>query len=217
MTLAYVLPFTITLHLAYAGARVTLSLMALNLQASPFTVGILLSLLAFLPMTFSIIVATSVARRFIGRFGAGRVLAGGMTLVAIGMVLFSTVPADGTFLADVFLPGVITALGLGFSFVPVTIAAMAGVEAPQSGLASGLVNTSRQFGGSLGLAILATIASQHTRTVAGGGRIDGVALTAGFHSAFLVGAGFAVVGALVAAGSLARTGAPAPQPAHAEA
>jgi EmrB/QacA subfamily drug resistance transporter len=172
--------------------------------------------LAFLPMTVSIIVATSLARRFIGSFGAGKVLAGGMTLVAIGMVLFSTVPADGSFLADVFVPGVITALGLGFSFVPVTIAAMAGVEAPQSGLASGLVNTSRQFGGSLGLAILATIASQHTRTVAGGGRIDGTALTAGFHSAFLVGAGFAVVGALVAAGSLARQRAPVARPATAE-
>jgi hypothetical protein len=132
------------------------------------------------------------------------------------MVLFSTVPADGSFLGDVFVPGVITALGLGFSFVPVTIAAMAGVEAPQSGLASGLVNTSRQFGGSLGLAILATIASQHTRTVAGGGRIDGAALTAGFHSAFLVGAGFAVVGALVAAGSLARQRAPVARPATAE-
>ncbi len=172
--------------------------------------------LAFVPMTLSIIVATSLARRFIGRVGAGRVLAGGMTLVAIGMVLFSTMPADGTYLADVLAPGVITALGLGFSFVPVTIAAVAGVPGPQAGLASGLVNTSRQFGGSLGLAVLATIASQHTKTAAGSGPIDGVALTAGFHSAFLVGAGFAVVGAVVAAGSLARQGAPAAQPATAQ-
>jgi EmrB/QacA subfamily drug resistance transporter len=172
--------------------------------------------LAFLPMTVSIILATSLARRFIARFGAGKVLAGGMTLVAIGMALFSTVPADGTFWADVFVPGVITALGLGFSFVPVTIAAMAGVQGPQAGLASGLVNTSRQFGGSLGLAVLATIASQHTRSVAHGGRIDAAALTSGFQSAFLVGAGFAVVGALVTAASLARRGAPAPQPVPAE-
>jgi MFS family permease len=168
--------------------------------------------LAFLPMTFSIIVATNLARRFIGRFGPGKVLTGGMTLVAVGMVLFSTMPADGSFLANVLLAGVITALGLGFSFVPVTIAAVAGVSGPQSGLASGLVNTSRQFGGSLGLAVLATIASQHTRTVAHGGRVDAVALTAGFHSAFLVGAAFAAAGAVVTALSLARAGAPAPHP-----
>src|SRR5689334_5507990 len=151
--------------------------------------------LAFLPMTFSIIIATNLARRFIGRFGPGKVLAGGMTLVAIGMVLFSTMPADGTFLANVLLPGVITALGLGFSFVPVTIAAVAGVAGPQSGLASGLVNTSRQFGGSLGLAVLATIASERTRAAAGGGRIDAAALTSGYHGAFLVGACFAAAGA----------------------
>jgi EmrB/QacA subfamily drug resistance transporter len=171
--------------------------------------------LAFLPMTFSIIIATSLARRFIGRFGPGRVLAGGMTLVAIGMALFATVPADGVYVSDVLAPAVITALGLGFSFVPVTIAAVAGVQRPQSGLASGLVNTSRQFGGSLGLAVLATIASQHTRTVAHGGRIDGTALTAGFHSAFLAGAAFAVAGALVAAAGLARQGAPVAEPAPA--
>jgi EmrB/QacA subfamily drug resistance transporter len=171
--------------------------------------------LAFLPMTISIIVATSLARRFIGRFGPGRVLAGGMTLVAIGMALFATVPADGVYVSDVLAPAVITALGLGFSFVPVTIAAVAGVQGPQAGLASGLVNTSRQFGGSLGLAVLATIASQHTRTIAHGGRIDATALTAGFHSAFLAGAAFAVAGALVAAAGLARHGAPAPEPAPA--
>jgi EmrB/QacA subfamily drug resistance transporter len=171
--------------------------------------------LAFLPMTFSIIIATSLARRFIGRFGPGRVLAGGMTLVAIGMALFATVPADGVYVSDVLAPAVLTALGLGFSFVPVTIAAVAGVQGPQSGLASGLVNTSRQFGGSLGLAVLATIASQHTRTVAHGGRIDATALTAGFHSAFLAGAAFAVAGALVAAAGLARQGAPVAEPAPA--
>ncbi|HEX3169066.1 MAG TPA: MFS transporter, partial [Burkholderiales bacterium] len=82
MTLAYVLPFTITLHLAYAGARVTLSLLALNLQASPFTVGILLSLLAFLPMTFSIAVG-----RLIDRIGVRKPMLVGAAALFAGIVV----------------------------------------------------------------------------------------------------------------------------------
>jgi EmrB/QacA subfamily drug resistance transporter len=170
---------------------------------------------AFLPMTLGILVATRIANRGIARVGAGRVLAVGMTLVAIGMVLFSRMPADGAYVHDVALPAVLTSLGLGLSFVPVTIAAVAGVGQAQAGLASGLVNTSRQFGGSLGLAILATIASQATRTAAGSPR---QALTSGFHSAFLVGAAFAAAGALTALLALSRMRAPgrAPAPVAAE-
>ena len=169
--------------------------------------------LSFLPMNASIVVATTLAGRLVGRIGPGRVLAGGMTLLCVGMALFSTVPADGAYLSDVLAPAVITALGLGFSFVPVTIAAVAGVGGPQAGLASGLVNTSRQFGGSLGLAVLATVASQRTSSAAHGARPDAAALTAGFHGAFLVGAAFALAGALVALAGLARAPAPRPAPA----
>jgi EmrB/QacA subfamily drug resistance transporter len=152
--------------------------------------------LAFLPMTFAIAVASTIAGRLASRIGAGRVLAGGMTLIALGMLGFSFVSADGSFVGDVLGPGVVTAFGLGFSFVPVTIAATAGVERPRAGLASGLVNTSRQFGGSVGLAVLATVATSAATSASPAG------LTAGFHVAFLVGAGFALLGALTSLGAL---------------
>ena len=87
-----------------------------------------------------------------------------------------------------------TTTGLGLSFVPVTIAAVTGVARSEAGLASGLVNTSRQVGGSLGLAVLATIATQRTSDVAGAAGIDASALVAGYQRAFLVGAGFGFLG-----------------------
>jgi EmrB/QacA subfamily drug resistance transporter len=154
--------------------------------------------LAFLPMTFAIAVASTFAGRLVGRLGPGRVLAVGMALVAVGMVGFSFVSVGGTFPGDILWPGVITATGLGFSFVPVTIAAVSGVERARAGLASGLINTSRQFGGALGLAVLATIASGHTATLAAQGDGQAAALTGGFQVAFLVGAAFAAAGSLAA-------------------
>jgi sugar phosphate permease len=93
---------------------------------------------------------------------------------------------------------IVTALGVGLAFVPVTIAAMAGSAPQEAGLASGLVNTARQIGGSLGLAILATIAVARTSDLAGHVALT-PALNSGFHHAFVVGAGFAVLGALLAA------------------
>jgi MFS family permease len=155
--------------------------------------------LAFLPMTLCIIAASTVAGRIAARVGAGVVLAAGMTLITVGMILFSPLSANGSYLSDILLPSLLTSIGLGLSFVSATISALTGVGRADAGLGSGLINTSRQFGGSLGLAVLATIASRSSATAAHGGRIGAQALTHGFHSAFLVGAGFAGVGALVAA------------------
>jgi EmrB/QacA subfamily drug resistance transporter len=153
---------------------------------------------AFLPMPITIAGCTQAATRLTGRFGPGPVLAGGMTLVATGMLVFAQLPADGSYVTDVLPAALLCSAGIGFSFVPVTIAATTGVERSEAGLASGLVNTSRQMGGSVGLALLATIATQHTDAL--GGDVSHLqALTDGFQRAFALGSVIALVGALVSA------------------
>ena len=171
--------------------------------------------LAFLPMPLTIAACTQAATRLTGRFGAGPVLAGGMALIAAGMLLFTRIGPDGTYVSDVLVPSMLCAAGIGFAFVPVTIAATAGVARAEAGLASGLVNTSRQMGGSLGLALLATVATQRTAALAGDvPRVE--ALTEGFHRAFALGGAVALVGALVSLLVLSRVRAaprgPAPAP-----
>jgi hypothetical protein len=124
----------------------------------------------------------------------------GLLLIAGGLLWFSQVPPGGSFAADVLGPSLLAAVGLGFSFVPVTIAAVMGTDPHEAGLASGLINTSQQVGGALGLAILVTIANSRTQSLFHAGvHSSAVALTKGFDRAFLVGAGFALVGAFLAA------------------
>ena len=168
--------------------------------------------LAFLPMTGAIIIGSMLAARTVARVGAGTMLGIGMGLAAAGMLLFARVPVEGSYAADVLVPSLLVAIGIGLSFVPVTIAAVAGVRPQEAGLASGLVNTSRQVGGSLGLAILATLATQRTDALGTGAD----ALTAGFHRAFEVGALFAFAGAVAALLIVRRAtprAEPAPEPA----
>jgi predicted MFS family arabinose efflux permease len=174
--------------------------------------------LSFVPMTGAIILASTVAGRLAARVGPGKVLTLGMSLIALGMLLFTGISPSGSYVGDVLLPGVVTTTGLGLSFVVVTIVGVAGVERADVGLASGLINTSRQVGGSIGLAALATIATQRTQELAGRAGVDAAALTAGFHRAFLVGALFAALGAVTAAALLIRVRDPraaAAQPAAA--
>jgi len=160
---------------------------------SPIEAGV-----AFLPMPITIAACTQAATRMTSRYGAGPVLAAGMALIAAGMLLFARIAPDGDYLSDVLGPALLCSAGIGFSFVPVTIAATNGVERTEAGLASGLVNTSRQMGGSLGLALLATVATQHSAGLAGDvSRRE--ALTEGFAHAFALGAAFALAGALVSA------------------
>ena len=159
--------------------------------------------LAFLPMPLTIAACTQAATRLTNRFGAGPVLAAGMALIAVGMLLFTGLAPDGTYVADVLLPSLLCAGGIGFSFVPVTIAATAGVASGDAGLASGLVNTSRHMGGSLGLALLAAVATQRTAAL-DGDLSHAAALTEGFQRAFGVGALFALAGALVSLLVLSR-------------
>jgi EmrB/QacA subfamily drug resistance transporter len=158
--------------------------------------------LAFLPMTLSIVIGSTLASRAVSRVGVRPLLAAGMSIQAVGLVLFSTVSANGSYLGDVLVPSLLVAGGIGLSFVPVTIAAVSGVEPSEAGLASGLVNTSRLMGGALGLAILATLATSRANgelpNHAVGAHVLHAAMTDGYHLGFSVGAGFALAGALVA-------------------
>jgi hypothetical protein len=122
------------------------------------------------------------------------VLLVGLTLVAGGLVWFAQVPTDGSYAGNILGPSLLAGVGLGLTFVPVTIAAVTGVREREAGLASGLINTSQQVGGALGLAVLATIAESQTSNALASGHGLRSALTQGFQSAFLTGAGFALLG-----------------------
>jgi hypothetical protein len=114
--------------------------------------------------------------------------------VAGGLFWFSRVSPDGTYLGDLLFPSLLAALGLGFAFVPLTIASVSGVEPDDAGLASGLINTSQQVGGALGLAILVAVANSRFGDVTG---TPPERLTESFQSAFLVGTGLAITGAVL--------------------
>src|SRR3954453_9777415 len=141
--------------------------------------------LAFLPMTLSIFAASTLAPRAVARIGTRRVFASGMATAAVGMLLLTALNPSAGYFGVVLVGAVLTALGMGFSLVPATIVAMQGVPPSQTGLASGLLNTSRLMGGALGVAVPSTIADSRTNdpTTAGAH-----ALTDGFDLAFGVGA-----------------------------
>ncbi len=165
------------------------------LHYSPIKTGI-----SYLPLAVGIIISAGAASQLVTRLGFKPPLIAGMLLIAGGLLWFSQVPATGSYAADVLGPSLLAAAGLGFSFVPVTIAAVTGTKPHEAGLASGLINTSQQVGGALGLAILATIANSRTQNLFHAGTHNAaVALTKGFDRAFLVGAGFAIVGAILTA------------------
>jgi EmrB/QacA subfamily drug resistance transporter len=153
--------------------------------------------LSYLPLAVTIIIASAIASGLVTRVGFKPVLAAGMALIAAALVWFSRVSVDGGFTSDIFGPSLLAATGLGFAFVTTTIAAVSGVRAQESGLASGLINTAQQIGGALGLAVLATIANSRSDDVASaGGNPSAVtnALNEGFQSAFLGGAVIAALG-----------------------
>ncbi|HTA04776.1 MAG TPA: MFS transporter, partial [Solirubrobacteraceae bacterium] len=151
---------------------------------------------SFLPMTLAVVLGTTFAPRAAARLGEARVLALGMLLAAAGLILLTGVrPGDG-YLASVLPGGVLSALGLGLSLVPATIAAVSGVPSEESGLASGLLNSSRLIGGALGLAVLSTIAASQTHGDVHGGATAASALSSGFQLAFATGAALSALGAL---------------------
>ena len=118
--------------------------------------------LAFLPMTVCIIVGSTLASRLVIRVGAKTLLVVGMAAQTAGLLLFTGLGGHGSYVSDILAGSLLVAIGIGFAFVPATICAVAGVRPQEAGLASGLVNTARLFGGALGLAILAALATAHT-------------------------------------------------------
>jgi EmrB/QacA subfamily drug resistance transporter len=157
--------------------------------------------LSFLPGT---IVMGTLSLRFaeplMMRFGARRVLVPGLALVAVGLLLFARVPVDGTYVVDVLPVMIIMSVGIGISFPPLIALAMASAASQDAGLASGVVNTSAQVGGALGLAVLATVSASHSTHLASAGESAAAALTGGYHLAFLIAAGLVV--AAIAVGLL---------------
>ena len=149
---------------------------------------------AYLAVAGTAIVWSAVAAQLVTRVGVKPVLTTGMLALTAGLVYFTQVSVGGSYLGDL-LPGfLLIAVGIGFSFVPISIAALAGVEAREAGLASGLINTSQQIGGALGIAALATIATSRTAdSVAGGSQLP-AALIDGFTGAFVAGALIAGLG-----------------------
>jgi EmrB/QacA subfamily drug resistance transporter len=151
--------------------------------------------LSYLPLALTIVVAAGLGGQLVTRFGFKPILAAGMLFVAAGLVWFSQVSVGGGFLTDILGASLLAAIGLGFGFVTSTIAAVAGVPERDQGLASGLINTSQQIGGALGLAVLSTIATTRTDNVMATGHSTlPNALTEGFQSAFLGGAVIALLG-----------------------
>jgi EmrB/QacA subfamily drug resistance transporter len=151
--------------------------------------------LSYLPLALTLIVAAGLGSQLVTRFGFKPILAAGMLFVALGLAWFSQVSVGGGFLTDILGPSLLAAIGLGFGFVTSTIAAVSGVQGREQGLASGLINTSQQIGGALGLAVLSTIATSRTdHVMASGGSSLQSALTEGFQSAFLGGAVIAALG-----------------------
>src|SRR6266446_3135585 len=165
------------------------------LYYSPIKTGV-----SYLPLAVGIIISARLASQLVTRIGFKPTLIAGLLLIASGLIWFSRVPAPGgSYTADVLGPSLLAAVGFGFAFVSVTIAAVTGTRPHEAGLASGLINTAQRIGGALGLAILATIANSRTQSLFHSGVHNAsVALTKGFDRAFLVDAGFAIAGAILA-------------------
>ena len=151
---------------------------------------------AFLPVSVGIVIGSVLAQQLVGRLGTKRVLATGTILAAAGLaILAATTSVDGTYpvLLAAFVP---IAIGMGLTFVPLTLVATTNVEAADAGLASGVFNTSQQVGGALGLAILSTFANDRTADTLASGAGQSAALVEGFQVAFIIAAGLAAAGAV---------------------
>jgi MFS family permease len=165
------------------------------LHYSPLEIG-----LAFLPLTLVMgILSLRYSERLIMRFGPRRTLVPGMSLVLIGLLLFARTPVDGNYLRDLFPIMPLIGAGFAISGPSLVTLAMSGASQQDAGLASGLINTTTQVCGALGLAILATLAASRADTLRGGGDSVASALNSGYHLGYLIAAGFTFVALAIAA------------------
>jgi EmrB/QacA subfamily drug resistance transporter len=175
---------------------------------SPLQIG-----LAFLPSSLIMAVfSIGLSAKLVMRFGISRPLATGLALATAGLALFIRLPVDGSFVVDVLPSMILLGFGAGMAFNPVLLAAMNDVEQTEAGLASGVVNTAFMMGGALGLAVLASVAASRTSSL-DATESHLAALTGGYHLAFLVGAIFAALAAMLG-GLLLPNSAPAGAGAH---
>ena len=163
------------------------------LSYSPMRTGV-----AYLAVAGTAIFWSALAAQLVTRVGVKPVLVAGMAFLSAGLLYFTQVSVGGSYLGDL-LPGfLLVSIGMGFSFVPISIAALAGVHASEAGLASGLINTSQQIGGALGIAVLSAVATSTTSDALASGTAVPAALTDGFQASFIGAAAIALVGVLVA-------------------
>jgi MFS family permease len=181
--------------------------------------------LAFLPATILMgIFSAILSAPLNSRFGARATLVPALVLVLGSLVLFAVAPVDGGYVADVLPAAILIGVGAGLAFPSLMTLAMSGATRSDSGLASGLVNTSVQVGGAIGLAVLATLSTEHTDGLLADGEPMANALNSGYHLAFVVGAGLVLAGIGIALAMLRPEGVAAaqaerrhaPRPAYAE-
>jgi EmrB/QacA subfamily drug resistance transporter len=148
----------------------------------------------YLAVALTAVVTSGIAQALVTRLGVKPVLAAGMIFLAAGLAYFTQISVNGSYFGDLFIGFILIGIGLGFSFVPVSIAALAGATSAEAGLQSGLINTNQQIGGALGLAILTTVSTTRTDHLLHAGVAHAEAAVRGYSLAFWVGVGFALAG-----------------------
>jgi EmrB/QacA subfamily drug resistance transporter len=161
---------------------------------------------AYVPFTVGIIVSSALGAVLVSRIGVKWLLIAGLLVMSAGLILLARLPDHGSYTTDILPAFIVTALGAGMVFLPMTNAAVSGAGADDAGLASALLNTSQQVGGAVGLALLSTIATSRTNSVLAANPHSGLAhaLVAGFERGFAVGAAFAVAAAVLALLTISR-------------
>ena len=156
-------------------------------------------------MAASVATATALANKLVPRFGSRPIAAAGLGVASIGLMRLGSAPVDGQYAADILPSLILLGVGAGLSFVSITTAALARVDEEAAGLASGLLSTSVQIGGALGIAILVSVLSTRSGDLVGSGSTPVAAEVGGLQLAFLIAAGVAQAASLLAGFGLRKT------------